>query len=155
MIAAMTNTDNRQVVDEAIAGVEQQFAVMFTRVKSSMKERAARVHPALQPLAYNVLSTLVRSGPTHASALAELLDLDKSIISRQANLLEELGFLERRPDPEDRRATYFAATPSAIERVTEVRLADQRMLYDNLRDWQLPDLKKLAELLARINDLGR
>jgi DNA-binding MarR family transcriptional regulator len=154
MIAAMTNTGDRHVADEAIAGVEQQFAVMFTKVKSSMKERAARVHPDLQPLAYNILRTLVRSGPTHASALAESLSLDKSIISRQANLLEELGFLERQPDPEDRRATYFAATPAAIERVTEVRLTDQAMLYESLRDWQLPDLKKLGELLARINELG-
>ncbi|WP_354568369.1 MarR family transcriptional regulator [Glaciihabitans sp. UYNi722] len=149
------STSDRHVADEAIAGVEQQFAVMFTRVKSSMKERAVRVHPEMQPLAYNMLSSLVRSGPTHASELAELLGLDKSIVSRQANFLEELGFLERQPDPEDRRATYFAATPAAIERIAEVRLADQATLYESLRDWQVPDLKKLGELLARINELGR
>jgi DNA-binding MarR family transcriptional regulator len=153
MIQRMAEARDRHVADEAIAIVEQQFSVMFTRAKASMRDRATRVHPQLQPLAYTILSTLVRSGPTHASALAEQLSLDKSIISRQANWLERLGLLERRPDPHDRRATFLAATPAALERVAEVRLADQAILYDSLRDWAVDDLDKLAELLAKVNAL--
>lgn len=153
MIRPMATTPDRHVADHAIATVEQEFAVMFTRVKSAMRDRAARVDPGLQVLGYTILTALVRLGPMHASDLADALSLDKSIISRHAKLLEALDFLERQPDPDDHRAAYLAATPTAIERVTEVRLADQAMLYESLRDWELRDLDKLAELLGRLNEL--
>lgn len=151
----MGDTKNRHVADEAIATVEQQFSVMFTRVKATMRDRATRVHPDLQPLSYTVITTLVRRGPTHASELAEVLNLDKSVISRQATLLEEIGFLEREPDAEDRRATYLAASPKAIERVAEMQLAEQAKLYESLRDWEVPDLEKLGELLSKLNQADR
>jgi DNA-binding MarR family transcriptional regulator len=153
MVSRMTATRDRHVADDAIATVEQQFAIMFTRVKATMRGRAHRVHPGLQVLSFNVLSALVRLGPTHAGEVGELLNLDKSIISRQATQLEELGLLERQRDSEDRRATYLAATEVGIERITKVREAEQAVLYDNLRDWDVDDLDKLAELLARLNAL--
>jgi DNA-binding MarR family transcriptional regulator len=152
MITAMSDTGDRLVTDAAIAGVEQQFAVMFTQVKANLRDRAVRVHPELQALSYTIITSLVRSGPTRAGELAERLNLDKSIISRQANLLCSLGFVEREPDPDDRRATVLAATRLAVERVDEVRRVDQAALYENLRDWEVPDLHKLAELLGRLNE---
>lgn len=148
------DTRNRHVADEAIATVEQQFSVMFTRVKTLMRGRAARIHPDLQPLAFTILTTLVQSGPTHASELAEVLTLDKSIISRQVTLLEELGFLDRKPDAEDRRATYLAASAAAVERITALRHAEQAKLYESLRDWEVKDLDKLGELLTKLNEVA-
>lgn len=153
MILAMTPTA-RPDADTAIASVEEQFAILYTRVRTSMRDRATRVHPDLQPAGFMVLNTLVRCGPTHAGALAERLDMDKSAISRQARLLGQLGLLERAADPDDGRATYLAATPAAVEKVTEVRLADQAVTYKRLRDWELSDLQKLSELLAKLNDVA-
>ncbi|MCU1513248.1 MAG: hypothetical protein JWO10_338 [Microbacteriaceae bacterium] len=161
MIAAMTapqadSTPAREshAADEAIAAVEQQFAVMFTRVKSTMRDRAARVHPELQPIGYTIIRTLVRFGPARASVLAADLNLDKSIVSRQAKILEELGFIERLPDADDGRASFLEATQLAVEKVDAVRVTDQEALYDSLRDWQIVDLLKLSELLGKLNELG-
>jgi DNA-binding MarR family transcriptional regulator len=146
----MTEADS-QAVDDAIASVEDEFATMFIGVKRNMRRRATRVHECLQPLGYGILNTLSRLGPTHAGRLAELLEVDKSILSRQAKMLEDLGLLAREQDPEDRRATFFVITPEAEARMTHVRETDQRVLHEGLRDWSLDDLSKLAELLAKLN----
>ena len=137
--------------DEAIAAVEEQFTRLFNQVSVSMRDRAARIHPDLQPAGFKLLSTIVRTGPTHAGALAQMLYTDKSVISRQLKVLEDMGFVERRTDPSDRRASFIVATPEAIEKVNEVRAADQAHLYRSLRQWGEEDVRRLADLLARLN----
>jgi len=168
MIAAMDNTDRvaagsaatlpvapGQASDAAISDVEAQFTRLFNQVGTSMRDRAQRIHPELQPGGYKLLTTIVRSGPIHAGALAAMLYTDKSVISRQVKLLEDMGFVERKTDPEDRRASFIAATPEAIEKVNEVRAADQATLYRGLRRWGEEDVRRLAELLARLNDVAQ
>lgn len=167
MIAAMDNTERVAAgdaatlppagagTDAAIAEVEEQFTRLFNQVGTSMRERASRIHHDLQPVGYKLLSTIVRSGPIHAGALAAMLYTDKSVISRQVKILEDMGFVERRADPTDRRASFLAATPEAIERVNEVRAADQANLYRSLRRWGEDDVRRLAELLERLNEVAR
>lgn len=162
MIAAMSNAERvvaptgaaSRENDDAIAAVEEQFSVLFNTVSAGMRDRAARVHPELQPVGFKLLSTLVRTGPTHAGALAGMLSTDKSVVSRQVRALEELGLVERRTDPQDRRASYLVATIDAIEKVNEVRAGDQQLLYSNLRKWDRAEVEQLAELLARVTGLS-
>ena len=171
MIAAMKNTDRAtrddraarsgarpgvqpvDGTDSAIAAVEEQLTILFNRVTAGMRERVARVHPELQPVGYKLLYTLVRTGPVHAGALAEMLQTDKSVVSRQARILEDLGFVERRSDPDDRRASFLVATPAAVTKVDAARAADQEQLYRSLRQWGEADVRSLAGLLERINEV--
>jgi len=139
------------VADHAIAEVEDQFSVLFNRVRILMRDRATGVHPELQPVGFKMLSAIVRFGPAHAGALADALSTDKSVISRQAAILESLGLIERQTDPSDRRASFLRATPAAMEKITEQRLSDQALLYRNLRDWEPGDVERLAALLGRLN----
>jgi DNA-binding MarR family transcriptional regulator len=172
MIAAMDNTGRTAVedtavrsasdgaaesaaTDAAISEVEEQFTRLFNQVSTAMRDRASHIHPDLQPGGYKLLTTIVRSGPIHPGALSAMLYTDKSVISRQVRLLEEMGFVERRVDPDDRRASFLAATPVAIEKVNEVRAADQANLYRSLRRWGEDDVRRLAELLARLNEVAR
>jgi DNA-binding MarR family transcriptional regulator len=168
MIAAMDNTDRvaagsaatlpaapEPASDAAISDVEEQFTRLFNQVGTAMRDRAVRIHPDLQPGSYKLLTTIVRSGPIHAGALAAMLYTDKSVISRQVKLLEDMGFIERKTDPTDRRASFIAATPEAIEKVNEVRAADQATLYRGLRRWGEEDVRRLAELLGRLNEVTR
>lgn len=170
MIAAMDNTGRvaagdaatlpvadigPTATDAAIAEVEEQFTRLFNQVGTSMRDRASRIHPDLQPGGYKLLTTIVRSGPIHAGALAAMLYTDKSVISRQVRILEEMGFVERQTDPTDRRASFLVATPEATEKVNEVRAADQANLYRSLRRWGEGDVRRLAELLDRLNEVAR
>lgn len=153
MVLATTPVDER-ASGTAIASVEEQFTILYTRVRAGMRDRASRVHPELQPLGFIVLNTLVRCGPTHAGVIAERLDLDKGMMSRQVRQLEGMGLIARESDPNDRRAAYLVATVDAHDRVAAVRLADQKSLHAGLADWQLGDLEKLVELLERLNTLS-
>src|ERR1700759_2824318 len=54
--------------------------------------------------AYPVLSGLARTGPRNAAALAAVIGLDRSGVSRHASRLEAAGLVRREPDPADRRS---------------------------------------------------
>ncbi|MET0974267.1 MAG: MarR family winged helix-turn-helix transcriptional regulator [Leifsonia sp.] len=137
--------------EQAIADVEGQLSALFNRARAGWKDYAASVHPDLQPAGYKILGTLVRGGPAHAGALAEQLHTDKSVISRQVRLMEQLGLVESRADETDGRARVLAATPMALEKVSEVRRNNQARLYELLRTWPEDDIRKFAELLGRLS----
>lgn len=142
--------DHSPETDAAIAEVESQLGVLFTRVRSMWKVAAQRVHPELQPVGYKLLASVVRSGPCHAGTLAEHLVTDKSVISRQVKLLEELGFIVSAPDPADGRARILTATPDAVLKVNAVREGNKALLRSRLADWAEEDLTQFAALLSRL-----
>lgn len=136
----------------AIAALEQQLDRLFQTAKTLIRDRAAAVRPELTPGAYNVLLALVRSGPHHAGALAAALYVDKSVISRIIKQLSQFGLVERRPDPEDGRAYFLAATPDAIRQVEQVRDEYRQQLHQFLSGWDPADIRQLTALLARLNE---
>ncbi len=140
-------------LDDAIGSVEREFGTLFVKLRNRMRAQAQDIHPGIQPAGYLMLATLARSGPMHAGALADLLSADKSIVSRQAAQLEQLGLLRREQDPADRRATYFAATDEARRRLEDLSERNRLELRAGLADWGVADLRMLAELLHRLNEI--
>lgn len=73
-----------------------------------------------------VLLYLSRNEGTTQSRLAELSDTDRMTLVRILDRMESDGWLERRPDPSDRRAHRLHLKPGAESVLTEVtRLADK------------------------------
>lgn len=140
----------RTARDDEIAAVEEQLRSLFVRVRAVWKEAAAAVHPDLQPVGYKILSAVVRRGPMHAGAIAESLEIDKSVVSRQVRQLEALGLATSAADPSDGRARIIEPTPVAIERVGRRSSRMQQQLYAQLRTWPADDVGELARLLARL-----
>ncbi|TFD85435.1 MarR family transcriptional regulator [Cryobacterium lactosi] len=136
---------------EALAEVEEQMMQLAAYVRGAMRDTALRIDPALQPFGLKILRMLRRCGPTHASAVAEALEVDRSVISRQARLLEDLGLLELAADPADGRAKYLAATPLAIEKMAAVPGGDKSLLHGRLAGWPEADLHNFALMLKRLN----
>src|ERR1700754_2963848 len=54
-----------------------------------------------------ILRTLSQCGAMRVSELSELFDMDQSVISRHVADLEERGWIERTPNPRDRRSRYL------------------------------------------------
>lgn len=148
-----TTGGGRAELDDAIGSVEHEFGALFVRLRTRMRAQAAEVHPQVQPFGYIMLGVLLRSGPMHAGALADALAADKSLVSRQASQLEQLGLLRREQDPADRRATYFAVTDEAEQRLNEIGARNRRELRGVLTDWSVDDLRLFANLLHRLNEL--
>ena len=137
--------------DAAIAEVEEQMSMLAGHIRTSMRDAAVSIDPALQPFGLKLLRVLARCGPTHASALAESLVVDKSVISRQARLLQDLGLIEMQTDPDDGRARFFALTPTAVDKIAEVRANNKVRMRRRLGDWPTEDLTQFAAFLGRLN----
>lgn len=140
----------RTATDDEIASVEEQLRLLFARVRLVWKEAAAAVHPDLQPVGYKILSALVHRGRMHAGAIADVLEIDKSVVSRQVKHLEALGLAQSIADPDDGRARFIEATPDAIASVGQRRSRMQQRLYGQLRTWSGEDVDVLGSLLGRL-----
>lgn len=147
--AAPSSVDDATVekIDEAIGDVEDQLAVLFGRVRLLWKDAAAQIHPELKPVGYKILSSIVRLGETNASVLADLLETDKAVVSRQLRMLEEAGFVESIADARDGRARILTPTPEAIERVHSGRIRQQERLRELLRGYPEEDIRAFAGML--------
>lgn len=137
-------------LDQAVTRVEQELGRLFARIRVSWREAAATVHPELQPLGYQVLTSIASGKATSAGAIIERLQTDKSAVSRQVRQLEQLGLVESVPDPEDRRARVLVATDLAQERVALARSRYEGRIGERLRNWTADDLDHFAELLAAL-----
>jgi DNA-binding MarR family transcriptional regulator len=75
---------------------------------------------------YIVLSALDGSPIRTQAALAEAIGADKTRIIPTLDELQEHGYIERTPDPEDRRARLLAITDSGRSIKDTVQVAIQR-----------------------------
>lgn len=75
---------------------------------------------------YAVLSTLDRAAFRTQAALAEAINADKTRIIRTLDELQDDGYLERRPDPDDRRVRLLAITDKGREVKNAVQAQIQR-----------------------------
>ena len=82
-------------------------AELFTRL-------AEQGHPDLHVRHGGVLAYLDEDG-VRATELARLAGRHKQVVGRLLDELEDLGYVERRSDPGDRRAKLVVPTPRGLE----------------------------------------
>lgn len=75
---------------------------------------------------YAVLSTLDRGAFRTQAALAEAINADKTRIIRTLDELQDDGYIERYPDPDDRRVRLLAITDKGRRVKDAVRAEIQR-----------------------------
>ena len=98
---------------------------------------------------------LVHLGPRQGinqTSLAEILELDNVTLSRHIDRLERAGWLERRPDPEDRRAwrLYLAEASRPTLEKMETLAAEAQMAA--LADLSTEQRALFVETLAKIKE---
>ncbi len=64
-----------------------------------------------------MLTVYLESGPHTVRALAQRLGVGKPAIVRAIDTLQEVGLVERRPDPADRRNIFVVGTEAGAERL--------------------------------------
>ncbi len=103
---------------------------------------------------WTVLVRLDRSEGLKQSELAEILDLQPISLTRLLDRLAENGLIERRPDPNDRRANRLYLRPAARPLLTELADLSQEMmetvlegLDDDANDRLLRDLVTIKDNL--------
>ena len=65
-----------------------------------------------------MLTVYLEAGPHTVRALAQRLSVGKPAIVRAIDTLQDVGLVERRPDPADRRNIFVVGTEAGAERLS-------------------------------------
>lgn len=147
-----SGTPDGTELDQAVSRVEHELGRFIARIRVSWREAATTVHPDLQPLGYQVLTSIATGKATSAGAIIERLQTDKSAVSRHVRQLEQLGLVESVQAEGDRRARVLVATDLAQERIALARSRYEARLGERLRTWSAADLDHFTAMLAAFGD---
>ncbi|MBL1074932.1 MarR family transcriptional regulator [Nocardia sp. 2] len=148
-------TPHREVDTAHIVELERalaRVAYLLTRVRRhdrAMTQCGITMDRASVPL-LRILADAEE--PLRLGELATRLDVEAPHVSRQIQRLEKSGYVERVPDPDDRRAQRVRPTPQGRDAVDAIRDVLRGWMQDALTDWTPEDLKSLAVLNHRMVD---
>ncbi|WP_030898036.1 MULTISPECIES: MarR family winged helix-turn-helix transcriptional regulator [unclassified Streptomyces] len=117
----------------------------------AVKRELGKVMPAECPGgSAAVLTLLGRHGDMRISKLAELLAVDMSVTSRHVAHVVDRGWIERSPDPADKRSRILRLTPAGHAQLDELSRRTTEVLAERLSDWTDEDVGRLTHLMARL-----
>jgi DNA-binding MarR family transcriptional regulator len=111
---------------------------------------AERGHPDIRPPHGNVMQFL-DDGGTRVSVLAERAQMTKQSMAELVAHLERLGYVERVPDPSDRRAKLVRPTPRGKQLYAIARDVVAEIEADWTRMLGKTKMRQLRELLEELN----
>ncbi|MGC0330952.1 DNA-binding MarR family transcriptional regulator [Streptomyces sp. SAI-170] len=119
----------------------------------AVKRGMARILPPDCPAgSAAVLTLLDRNGDIRMSRLAELLSVDMSVTSRHVAHVAARGWIERSPDPADKRSRILRLTPTGRARLDELSRRTTHLLATRLGDWTDDEVGQLIRLMTRLRD---
>ncbi|MGH4034663.1 MarR family winged helix-turn-helix transcriptional regulator [Actinomycetota bacterium Odt1-20B] len=119
----------------------------------AVKRDLARILPHDCPAgSAAVLTLLSRYGEMRMSRLAELLAVDMSVTSRHVSHVAERGWIERSPDPADKRSRILRLTQAGERQMEVLSERSTQLLADRLSDWSDDEVGMLISLMARLRD---
>jgi len=99
-----------------------------------------------------VLMRLDRSEGLKQSELAEILDLQPISLTRLLDRLAENGLIERRPDPNDRRANRLYLTPAARPLLDQLAALGEDLMTTVLQNVDADSQERLLRDLLTMKD---
>ncbi len=124
---------------------------VFRASRTLRRESQAGVSPTLLA----ALSTIERHGPMRPGDLATHEQVRKPTVTRILAALVAEGFVERTPDPVDRRVSWVQLTPAGRALMRAVRRRSDRYLAQRLRRLDPEDvatLERAAGILDRVTE---
>ena len=139
---------------QASANREIAFKIMdVARMMKTYADQRARQF-GISRAQWSVLVRLDRSEGLKQSELADLLDLQPISLTRLLDRLADNGLIERRPDPNDRRANRLYLTPAArpmLEQLSKLGEDVMEIVLEGvdaeMRDFMLRDLDIMKDNL--------
>ena len=113
-----------------------------------IRKAGIRLDRALFPL----LVGIERFGPIGIVDLAERAGRDYTTISRQVGKLEELGLVERRAQPADKRVREAMITPKGKVMTNAVDAAREQIGRQILENWEPAEIETLIRLMRKFTE---
>jgi MarR family transcriptional regulator, transcriptional regulator for hemolysin len=99
-----------------------------------------------------VLVRLDRSEGLNQSELADMLDLQPITLTRLLDKLCDSGLIERRPDPEDRRAKRLFLTPAARPLLKQLAVLGEETMGSATEGLSQGDVERMVSELVTVKD---
>ena len=131
-------------------GREFVFALHdVARLMRTLSDQRARAHNMTRAQ-WSVLSKLQRSQGVKQSELAVLLDIQPITLARLVDKLSDLGLVERRDDPNDRRANRLFLTETAAPVLDRLNVLGETLVGQALADFDAFEIVALGKSMERI-----
>ena len=135
-------------------GAAEALAVLVPKLRRRLREHGTLGD--LTPSQVAVLLRIERDGPATAARLAQAESMRPQSMGAIVAALQDLGFLESSPDPDDGRQTILSLTAACKKRIKANRAARRDWLSELIRTkLSAAEQKQLAqsiELLQRLAD---
>ncbi|GEC08714.1 MarR family transcriptional regulator [Streptomyces spinoverrucosus] len=128
----------------------EELARQFSAFGAVKREMGRILPPECPAGSAAVLTLLGRHGDMRMSRLAELLSVDMSVTSRHVAHVAERGWIERSPDPADKRSRILRLTPSGRDTLDELSRRTTHLLARRLSDWTDDEVGQLTQLMTRL-----
>lgn len=97
-----------------------------------------------------LLLSLERDGGQNQAYYAEVLEVEPITLTRIIDRMEDAGWVERRPDPTDRRARILHLTAKSMGIVSQLEVIIAGMFDEVLHGFSESERNTLAQLLDRV-----
>lgn len=101
---------------------------------------------------WKMILRLAREPGLKQVELADRLDIEPITAGRTIDRLEEAGYVERQPDPDDRRAWRLFLTAKAEPLVAKLRALAEQLTGEAFEGFEAGEITTLRANLARIRD---
>jgi MarR family transcriptional regulator for hemolysin len=136
------------------ASISREIGVALTDVARMLRtyaDQRARQF-GISRAQWVVLIRLDRSEGLKQSELAEILDLQPISVTRLLDRLARNGLIERRPDPNDRRANRLYLTPAARPLLKQLAALGEEMMENVLDNIDAAARERLLHELGLMKD---
>jgi DNA-binding MarR family transcriptional regulator len=147
MSTRLPKTSARDAPENLAILLREPFRAATERLHQRFAERG---HPEIRPPHGSVMQFLDDDG-TRVSVLAERAQMTKQSMAELVVYLERLGYVERTPDPSDRRAKLVRATPRGRELYAIARDFVAEIEAEWTRHLGKAKMRQLRELLEELN----
>ena len=113
---------------------------------------AAELYGDLPSYGWALLVPLEQEGAQRCSALAAHAGVDVSVASRQVAALERAGYVDRRPDPLDGRASLISLSEAGAAALAHTREVRGHWAVEALADWSEDEARQFSDLLEKLAD---
>lgn len=129
-------------------------AVQMVRTYSKFVHRMHQVFSryGLTGPQFDVLATLHRGEGIMQQELAERLLVTKGNVTGVIDRMVVLGWIERRPDPEDRRVNRLYLMDTGKEKFAEVNPEHHELIYRFMAEFTPEEIHTLSHLLSKLEE---
>lgn len=120
-------------------------------LKRQLHEQIEQLELPIAPMHVRVIKIISKQSPCTAMDVVNFLNRDKAQVTRLIKALIEEGFIEKRPNPEDKRSQCLLTTEKGNEVLAKIKAVDAEIFQKmtlNVSEKELEAFQLVAGKLA-------